>query len=285
MIIIEAAGPLSVIEDLGRPGYMHLGVSPSGAADRGGLRIANRLVGNPEGDAAIEVLLGGLVISTDRPLWIAVAGAPTTALINDRPDGSHHLAPLGAGDRLEIRPPASGLRNYLAIRGGIDVPPVLGSRSTDLLSTLGPRALRPGDRLAVGRARLELPATEFAPPPVIRSPVEVALHPGPRSDWLTESGLGDLVTQVWAVGSDSDRTGVRLQGRPLERRVTDELPSEGIIRGAVQVPPSGVPLVFGSNHPVTGGYPVVGVVGDDDGDRIAQLRPGDTLRFRWRPNP
>lgn len=282
MIIVDSTGPLALIEDLGRPGYGHLGVSPSGAADRGGLRAANRLVGNPEDFAAIEVLLGGLVVVAERPTWVALAGAETTTLINDRVEASHQAIYLRADDRLEVVAPGAGLRNYLAVRGGIDVPKVLGSRSADLLSDLGPARLAPGDRLPIGRTPLSLPGIDLLPMPTLERPLEVTLLPGPRADWLTQGGLHSLATQLWIVGTEVDRTGVRLQGDPLERGVTGELPSEGLIRGAVQVPPSGLPLVFGSDHPVTGGYPVVGVVSEEDCDRIAQLRPGDGLRFRWR---
>lgn len=303
MIIVDDTGPLTLIEDLGRPGYSALGVSPSGAADRSGLRLANRLVGNPEDAAALEITLGGLRIHTDRPLWCAVAGAGTTVMINDRPERSHRAVHLAAGDRLAVLPPPSGLRNYLAVRGGIDVPPVLGSRSTDLLSDLGPAPLRPGDRLPVcrpdrpdrparpdrpdrpERAHQPLPDTDLVPPPPAPTlPLLVDLQPGPRSDWFTDQAHASLTKQIWTVSADSDRTAVRLTGDPLERAVDDELPSEGLIRGAVQVPPSGLPLIFGSNHPVTGGYPVIAVVGDDDCDRLAQLRPGDTVRFRRRGN-
>jgi len=282
MIIIEHTGPLALVEDLGRPGYAHLGVSPSGAADLAGLRMANRLVGNPEDYAGIEVLLGGLVVLAQRPLWVAVTGASTTTLINGRPDASHHGVHLRPGGRLEISAPTTGLRNYLAVRGGIEVPAVLGSRSTDLLADLGPARLEAGDQLPIGRTPLELPAVDVVRIPVPRQPLEVSLLPGPRADWLTGNGLRSLTRQRWIVGSDVDRTGVRLEGEPLERRMTTELPSEALIRGAVQVPPSGLPLIFGSNHPVTGGYPVVGVVPDADCDVIAQLRPGDGLQFRWR---
>jgi len=183
---------------------------------------------------------------------------------------------------LEISAPPAELRNYLAVRGGINVPKVLGSRSTDLLSDLGPARLEAGDQLPIGRTPLDLPAVDVVRVPVPRQPLEVALLPGPRADWFTDARLRSLADQEWTVGNDSDRTAVRLHGDPLERRISAELASEGLIRGAVQVPPSGLPLIFGSNHPVTGGYPVAGVVPEADCDRIAQLRPGDALRFRWR---
>jgi allophanate hydrolase subunit 2 len=160
---------------------------------------------------------------------------------------------------------------------------VLGSRSTDLLSDLGPARLRPGDRLPIGSSELPPPDTDLVPPPDRRTlPITVDLEPGPRSDWFTDDAHASLLTQTWTVNSDSDRTAVRLDGARLKRKITAELPSEGLIRGAVQVPPSGLPLVFGSNHPVTGGYPVIAVVDDAGCDLLAQLRPGEELRFRRR---
>jgi biotin-dependent carboxylase-like uncharacterized protein len=221
----------------------------------------------------------------ERPVWAAVAGAAATVLINGRTDATHHAVHLRPGDRLEVVTPPTGLRSYLAVRGGIDVPSVLGSRSTDLLSDLGPTPLQPGTRLPVGRTPQPFPHIGLVRTPPVQTPLEVHLAPGPRADWLTEEGLRSLADQVWTVSNDSDRTGVRLQGAPLERLVRAELPSEGIIRGAVQVPPTGLPLIFGPDHPVTGGYPVVGVVPENDCDRVAQLRPGDGLRFRWRATP
>ncbi|SDT05121.1 5-oxoprolinase subunit C family protein [Microlunatus soli] len=282
MIMITGVGPLALIEDLGRPGYTQYGVPVAGAADRAALRAANRLTGNPEDSAGIEILLGGLEISTDHPAWCAVAGPATTTTVNGRPTSSHQPLHLSPGDRLTVLPSPDGIRNYLAVRGGFDVPAVLGSRSADLLSGLGPPPLRVGDRLPVGSASLPFAAADVSPPP--RPPVTPALigiEPGPRADWFTEEALTSLVEQRWTVTPDSDRTAVRLDGEPLRRRTDQpaELPSEGIIRGAIQVPPSGLPLIFGSNHPVTGGYPVIAVVTPDGCDRAAQLRPGDTLRL------
>lgn len=282
MITVHRSGPLALIQDLGRFGYADLGVSPAGAADRGALRAGNRLVGNAEQTAGIEITLGGFAFDTDRPLWCAVTGPETTMVINDRAAGSHHCVHLDPGDRVSIEPPPTGLRNYLAIRGGVDVRPVLGSRSADLLSGLGPSALQPGDRIPVGAATDPLPDTDIGLPPRLQhpgEPVRVEVEPGPRADWFTPAARERLLTSVWTVGSDSDRTAARLDGRALERRRAQELPSEGLVRGAVQVPGSGLPLIFGSNHPTTGGYPVIAVVTAEGCDRVAQLRPGDRIRF------
>ncbi len=283
MIVVERTGPQALVQDLGRPGYATQGVPQSGAADRAALRAANRLVGNPESYAGIEITLGGLAVRMEAAVWCAVTGAPGTVLVDDRPDGSHHPLRLRAGQRLTIGAPTTGLRHYLAVRGGILVPAVLGSRSTDLLSGLGPAPLRPGDRLPVGRTPLRLPVADVTPPPAPTDPgraVVLRVSAGPRIDWFTAAARRALLDHTWTVGPDSDRTAVRLHGEPLPRRVRGELPSEGMIRGAVQVPPSGHPLIFGPDHPVTGGYPVIAVVTTTDCDRAAQLRPGDRVRLR-----
>ena len=277
MIVVEATGPLATVQDLGRPGLSHLGVSPSGAADRTAHRLANRLVGNPESDATIEVTLGGLTVRATATHWVAVTGAPTTVLVDDRPMGSNGLIALPPGDRLTVLPPAFGVRSYLAVRGGIAVEPVLGSRATDLLSGIGPAPLRAGDELPVGRPGPPLPGVDLAPPHQPRK--TLAMSPGPRQDWFTERAWSDLVQQPWTVSPDGNRVGVRLEGGSLPRRVSDELPSEGLLRGAIQVPASGQPVIFLADHPVTGGYPVIAVLTDRAADHAAQLRPGDQVRF------
>ena len=277
MIHLEATGPLATVQDLGRPGLAYLGVSPSGAADRAAHRLANRLVGNRESDATIEVTMGGLALRASTMAWVAVTGAPTSVLINDQPSASHSLVALPPGDRLVVSAPAYGVRNYLAVRGGILVSPVLGSRSADLLSGLGPQPLQPGQDLAVGRPGPPLPGVDLAPPSQPRK--TLSLTPGPRRDWFTEEAWDELVHSRWTVTAESNRVGVRLTGPVLTRRITAELPSEGLIRGAVQVPASGEPLIFLADHPVTGGYPVIAVLTDRDADHAAQLRPGDRIRF------
>jgi biotin-dependent carboxylase-like uncharacterized protein len=277
MIIVSATGPLALIEDLGRPGLAHLGVSPSGAADRTACALANRLVGNPEGAAVIEITVGGLMITVDRLAWIAVAGAPTQLEVGGRPTASHTPIALQPGIELRVDPPAYGVRNYLAIRGGLRVPKTLRSRSTDVLSGLGPAPLRPGDRLEVGRPRARMPGVELAPPHQPRKRLE--LQPGPRRDWFTDQAWAALIGQPWTVSVDADRVAVRLDGPVVDRRIHDELPSEGLLRGAVQVPRSGRPLIFLADHPVTGGYPVIAVLTERAADHAAQLRPGEMVRF------
>ena len=277
MIIVERIGVQALLQDLGRPGLAHLGVSPSGAADRTALRLANRLVGNRENAAAIECLFGGLVVRSASLLWVAVTGAPTGVLVNDALTGSHSSIPLRPGDTLAIQAPRHGIRNYLAVRGGFKGAKTLGSRSTDLLSGLGPAPLSAGEELAVGRPRRRFPDTDLAPPNQPRKILR--LLPGPRRDWFADEAWTALLDEPWTVSPDSNRVAVRLEGPNLPRSRTIELPSEGIVRGAIQVPTSGQPLIFGADHPVTGGYPVLAVLTDRDADHAAQLRPGETVRF------
>ncbi|MGD7789398.1 biotin-dependent carboxyltransferase family protein [Propionibacteriaceae bacterium Y1700] len=275
-------GPQSLIEDLGRPGHAAIGVSPSGAADRAAVRLANRLVGNLEQAAVIESLLGGLEIRIDgsRPVWVAVTGATTSIDVNGRGEGSHCSLVLHPGDVLRIGAPRRGLRTYLGVRGGIEVDPVLGSAATDLLSGLGPTALQAGQELRLGATSRDLPDTDFVP---VRPPAGVlGLRLGPRDDWFTDEALLRLGQVGWIITPQSNRVATRLEGPELTRRRTGELPSEAMIRGAVQVPPSGQPLIFGADHPVTGGYPVIGVVDPDGCDQLAQLRPGEVIRFAVR---
>jgi len=273
MIEIVAPGPLATVQDLGREGYAALGVARSGAFDRGALRLANRLVGNPDDSAAIEVTLGGLSVRLAEPATVAFTGAVCAGA----PDWGAPVS-LPAGTLIRLRAPARGLRSYLAVRGGVDVAPVLGSRSTDTLSGIGPAPLRAGDVLRVGAATAPVVGAGAAEP---LRPDVLTLRFGPRDDWFTAAAKSALLATEWTVRPESDRIGIRLAGPELERARRDELPSEPTLPGAVQVPPDGRPIVFGPDAPVTGGYPVIAVV--TDLDPAAQLRPGDTARFRPGP--
>ena len=277
---ILAAGPRCSIQDAGRPGYANLGVSPSGAADRGAWARANRLVGNPAGSAAIEATLGGLTVRSPVRRTVAITGASVAADVDGRPVAMDAAITLPGGGVLRLGRPQRGLRTYVAVRGGIDVPAVLGSRSLDELSGLGPPPLAPGDRLAVGALLGQIPGTDIAPQPAAAADLVLHCHPGPRADWLTPAALATLTSVRWTATDQLDRIGVRLAGPRLAWRGPAELPSEGIVRGAVQVPPSGQPLVFLADHPTTGGYPVVAVITDADADRLAQIRPGQSVRLR-----
>jgi biotin-dependent carboxylase-like uncharacterized protein len=271
---IVQAGPLTTVQDAGRPGQAGLGIGSSGACDRAAYRLANRLVGNDEGAAALEVTFGGLVLLAETDLVVAVTGAPCPGAPLNAPTS------LRAGSILSLGAPRTGLRSYVAIRGGIDIEPVLGSRSSDLLAGLGPAPLAPGDVLPVGTSPLPMPGVDVAP---VADPadglVAVRVLPGPRRDWFDDEAWDLFVGQTYTVSSNSNRVGVRMEGEPLGRAGEGELPSEGMALGALQVPPSGLPVLFLADHPVTGGYPVIAYVADPDLDRCAQLRPGQPLRF------
>jgi biotin-dependent carboxylase-like uncharacterized protein len=278
---VHRTGGPCLVEDDGRRGLAAIGVGRSGAADRSSYELANRLVGNASGAAALEVTLGGLEVeAVDGTVWLAVTGAPVPVTLGRRSEPTGAVLALRPGVRLALGVPGSGVRSYVAVRGGLDVAPVLGSRSRDTLAGLGPEPVAPGDLLLIGdevadEMRVDaVPAQEYDDRPLLR------VVRGPRDDWVGDPAR--LVTTTWTVAPDSDRVGVRLTGGRLDAtEASRQLPSEGAIRGAIQVPPGGEPLVFGPDHPVTGGYPVVAVVVDADTDRLAQLRPGEQVRFEF----
>jgi biotin-dependent carboxylase-like uncharacterized protein len=284
MITLEVlrTGPLALLEDLGRPGLAHVGVGGSGAADRRAHRLANRLVANPDDRATVEITLGRFAARVHGgDIDIAVTGADTNPAVSGIPFGNNSIQHVHAGDVISLGTPHAGLRSYLAVRGGIAVEPVLGSRSYDTMSAIGPRPLREGDVLPVGTHTADYPELEQAPVAALTDDVlELGVVPGPRDDWFSEPDA--LVHTDWVATDRSDRVGMRLFARPLAYRWPDrQLPSEGATRGAIQVPPNGQPVILGPDHPVTGGYPVIGVVTDADTDRAAQIRPGQTVRLHW----
>ncbi|WP_350224085.1 biotin-dependent carboxyltransferase family protein [Plantibacter sp. LMC-P-059a] len=281
-LLVEAAGPSATVQDLGRPGAASLGVGTSGTLDRGALRLANRLVGNPEGRAGLEIVLGPFAAVPDVDLWVAVTGAWGPITVDGRPVDGHRAVLVPAGSRLQLGAATHGLRSLLAVRGGFDGPQLLGSRSTDTLAGLGPEPVATGDRLAVlPTPRRRIPVLDIAPwtrPDAGERLVRIT--PGPRADWFDDDSRLRLLEQPWTVTADADRIGMRLDGTPLQRRDPGrELPSEGMVAGAVQVPPSGLPTILLADHPVTGGYPVIAVVRPTDRDLLAQLRPGQRVRF------
>ncbi|WP_325050857.1 5-oxoprolinase subunit C family protein [Actinomadura spongiicola] len=273
-------GPLATVQDLGRPGRAQFGVPRSGAADEPALRLANRLVGNSEGAAGVELTLGGAALRFHRHAWIAVTGAPVPLRVDGRACGMGAPCHVPDGALVEFGTPTSGLRSYLAVRGGVVVDEVLGSRSTDLLSGLGPAPLSSGDRLPIGDTKhLGDIVVDVAPVPSLPETPVLRILPGPRDDWFAEDALTTLTTASYMVSPDSNRVGVRLDGPPLARARDGELGSEGMVTGSLQVPPSGTPIIFLADHPTTGGYPVIAVLASSSVADAAQLRPGQRLRF------
>lgn len=280
MIVVEQPGPLATVQDLGRPGLAHLGVGRSGAADRASLRLANRLVGNDEHAAALEVTMGGLVLRFEEAATVALTGARCRVRVGAREHAMFAPIRVPAGGGLALGAPPRGIRTYLAVRGGLEVEPVLGSRSTDLLAGLGPAPLTAGTTIPVGDAPRSLPHVDVAPAPGHPDEPVLRVTRGPRDDWFTARALDALCSRAYEVGPASDRVGLRLSGPRLTRSRHDELASEGMVEGALQVPPDGQPVLFLADHPVTGGYPVIAVVDPIDIPVAAQARPGDRMRFR-----
>ena len=268
-IAVVRAGISTTFQDRGRPGYAHLAVPQSGALDRERADLVNRLVGN-RGDEAVLETAGGLVLRAIEPVVVA-----------DSTSGAVRAIP--AGERITVDPRDDGLYAYVAVRGGFDVEPVLGSRSWDSLSKLGPPPPEPGDQLIVGPdPRTEL-VTDLAPPPAAERALAAHVWRGPRPDWFAGDAFGELLSVRWTVSADVSRVGIRLSGPPLKRhheRAGSELPSEGLVTGAVQVPPDGQPVIMLNDHPTTGGYPVIGVVDDRGIGLLAQARPGAELVLR-----
>lgn len=278
---VRAAGAVSTVQDLGRPGRAALGIARSGALDRAALRRANRLLGNPEGVAAIEVALGGFVAVAERDLWIAVSGAFGPARIDGRPIDRNVATRWPEGAELHLDWFEAGARAYLAVRGGVDAAPAAGARATDTLAGLGPAPLAAGDRLPVGpEPSASVPALDLAPWSAPPRSFDIELTAGPRADWFAPEARRLLVEGEWTVGTDSDRVGMRLDGPPLPRIREGELASEGTVPGALQVPPSGRPTILLADAPVTGGYPVIAVAASLDA--LAQAAPGARLRFHLR---
>lgn len=315
-LVVETAGLQALIQDRGRPGRADVGISSSGALDRSAADRAARLVGNTPGTACLESVLGGLSLRAAGDQVLAVTGAAVelevvpapTSESADRsaieqsepaeqtvsastPERGWRPRPglpfaLKDGQTLRVGAPSDGLRVYVAVRGGIDVPAVIGSGATDTLAGLGPAALSDGDRLAVGRDPgtavdwpLEVAGAPVAEKTSPSGPLEIRVVLGPRDDWFTPETLESFQEQEWAVAAASDRVGARLEGRELARSIERELPSEGTVPGSIQVPASGLPVVFLRDHPVTGGYPVIACVLEADLDLMAQAAPGRTVRF------
>lgn len=315
-LVVETAGLQALIQDRGRPARSDVGISSSGALDRAAADRAARLVGNMPDTACLESVLGGLSLRAAGDQVLAVTGAavelevvpaPTSesadrsAIEQSEPAEQSTKAPtpergwcprtglpfaLKDGQTLRVGAPSDGLRVYVAVRGGIDVPAVIGSGATDTLAGLGPAALSDGDRLAVGRDPgtavdwpLEVAGAPVAQPTPPSGPLEVRVVLGPRDDWFTPEALESFQEQEWAVAAASDRVGARLEGQELARSIERELPSEGTVPGSIQVPASGLPVVFLRDHPVTGGYPVIACVLEADLDLMAQAAPGRTVRF------
>ena len=286
---IRSTGLQALFQDTGRHGLAGQGVSASGAMDQGALRAANRLVGNASDAACIEIVYGGFQLmcrgnavvafgGAEAPIELVTAGGVRCEV------GGHEPIALSDGDTLALGQPRAGIRSYLAVRGGFAVTPVLGSCATDTLSRIGPRPIAAGDVLAIRPVTRGAVVGWPAPPaldlPTSQHTVTLDVVMGPRTDWFTRESIDLFERQVWKVTPQSDRVGLRLSGdTPLARAKADELPSEGTVRGAIQVPPNGQPVLFMADHPLTGGYPVIGAVAPYHLDRAGQIPIDASVRF------
>ncbi len=286
VLCVEEAGLLTTVQDGGRPALAHLGVPGAGPADPLAHALANRLVGNPWAAPALEVTARGPVLCCTAPVYVAVVGADPEVTVDGREVGAGHVVPLAAGQRLAVGAVRSGLRCTVAVAGGLAVPGVLGSCSTDLLCGLGPGPLVAGDVLGSGGAPGPMGdhLGPWAPGGPARPPGTRVLRvlPGPHGRWFADGAFERLSSARFVVEAASDRVGVRLApadgGAGIVRR-PGELDSQGMVTGAVQVPPGGRPVVLGPDHATVGGYPVVAVVAGCDRWLLGQCRPGDEVEL------
>lgn len=289
---VITSGAQLLYQDAGRVQQTHWGVSPSGFADPVAAHEANYLVGNEPDATVLESLMGGFVLESHEDSVMALSGAQALAIITegeelDRVVPAHTPFALLSGQTLRVGIADAGLRVYLAVRGGFDVELSAHSASYDTMSAVGPAPLTAGDPLHAGETtgkavRVPTPAPEL---PKNDEVTEVRVILGPRENWFTAESLENFFTVNWKISPQSNRIGVRLvpdtenNSAVLQREITSELPSEGMISGAIQVPPNGEPVVFLADHPVTGGYPVIATVHPEDLRLLAQSQPGTTLRF------
>ncbi|WNE95064.1 biotin-dependent carboxyltransferase family protein [Streptomyces luomodiensis] len=277
--VVVRPGALTTVQDLGRFGHAHLGVPRSGALDQPAHRLANRLVGNAEGAATLETTLTGCAVRLRRTATVAVTGAPCPVTVDGRPAAWGAAVRVPAGALLEAGAAAHGVRSYVAFDGGVEAETVLGSRSTDVLSGLGPAPLAHDAVLRLGPPRGPVPGVDGVPHRGAARELVLPVVLGPRDDWFTTAGLRTLATGEFRVSAASNRIGLRTEGPALERAKDGELASEGMALGALQVPPDGRPVLFLADHPTTGGYPVVGVVPEPYLAAAAQAVPGTPVRF------
>lgn len=283
-LTIEEPGFLTTVQDLGRWGAQHYGMSVSGAMDRVSLRLANRLVGNREGFAGLEITMSGPTILFNKESQVAVSGGDFAVELDDYAVSSDTLLSVGCGQRLSFKRRLSGARSYLAVAGGIQVKSVMESASTHLPSKIGGIAGRPlqrGDELRVGAYRGESvrPCSDLRWGRSFTGGTKVRVILGPQSDWFSQKSIETLCSETYYVGISSDRMAYRMEGLPVHPYVQREMLSQAISFGSIQVPPSGELIVAMADCQTTGGYPKIGLVISADLHLLGQLGPGDWLEF------
>jgi biotin-dependent carboxylase-like uncharacterized protein len=283
-LLVQDPGPLTTVQDLGRPGHLRVGIPASGPMDRAAFRLANRLVGNPDGAAGLECTLIGVRVEFADERLVAVAGADMTPTLNGVPISAWEGVRVRAGDVLRLGAARSGVRAYLAVAGGLETPPVLGSRATYVRGRLGGldgRALRKGDRLPLGPAGAARPRrVRPEAVPTYDGEPGLAVVLGPQDDRFTPAGIAALFASPYQMLPQSDRMGARLQGPVIEHTRGHDIVSDGVALGAIQVIGDGQPIVLLADRQSTGGYTKIGTICSFDIDRIAQVKPGGRLHFR-----
>ena len=268
------------LQDQGRIGYANIAVPTSGAFDQKSHQLANRLIGNFPNACAIESLRGSFEFSTDSELVISATGAPASVQVDGREHEMFRSIFVPAGSVVSVSPGSLGMRTYLAIRGGIVGNQIMGSSSYDELSQIGTPPIKPGDKFSVENQVAGSITGDYIPGSVITglNTVELEAMPAPR--WSGFSNSNILFTSEYQVTSSVNRVGLRLSGPALVWNSESRLASEGVVTGAIQIPVDGMPLIFGPDHPTTGGYPVVAVVSRSSLDLLAQTAPGTVVRFK-----
>lgn len=285
--VVSVGGQL-LYQDHGRPGLLDMGVAASGAADPLSMHTANYNVGNPDKRAVLEIAGGGVELKSHMTGVLAISGAKGEVTVTQEdglyfyPEHGHAFA-VDPGDTISIGWFEQGMRAYVAIRGGIAAKRILGSLATDTLANVGPAPLTVGDKIYADNPSLAGAVADAPRTGTLIEPdtvVKLRITLGPRTDWFTDEAIATLTEQIWTVSNQSDRVGIRLEGeKSLERCVTRELPSEGAVTGAIQVPSNGQPVIFLPDHPLTGGYPVIGALIREDLDVSGQLTPGTRIQF------
>jgi len=287
-LVVVEPGLLTTVQDLGRPGYQRVGIPPSGPLDRTAFVVANRLVGNPDGAAGLELTLRGPRLEVRRECVVAVTGAEMGFAVTGREAPAWTAVRLKPGDVVTFRMATAGCRAYLAVAGGLNVPPALGSRATYLRGRLGGlegRALQKGDGLPVGASALALDRLEGRTVPLPRCPtypseVECRVVLGPQDDRFTPEGIAAFLEGPYMVTPQADRMGYRLKGPTITHARGHDLISDGIPLGGIQVPGEGQPIVLLVDRQTTGGYTKIATVISVDISRIGQTKPGQRVRFR-----
>lgn len=280
-IEVLSPGMQTTVQDLGRIGHGSTGFAPNGAADRGSMIAANRTVGNPDGAPALEITLSGPHLRFHRRMALALAGSLFEALLNGVPFPAGRMQDVMPGDELWIGHARRGMRAYLAVAGGIDVPLVMGSASTDLTAGIGGfrgRALRAGDRLSAGAVTAQRAPRPSRPTLIDDRPFRIV--PGPQRDAFADDAWESLVRTRFTVSSDTNRVGIRLEGPSLKPLHGADIISEGIVTGSIQVTGEGQAIVMLPGHATIGGYTKIATVIEDDWDRLGQLAPGRSVTLR-----